>query len=298
MASRSKTRFPVAIVLLAAAVRVSGFATPVHAQDRGPSALPALLERAGRFVDRFREQFAEVVGFERYRQEVHAREGGDMADLESEVFFVGIDNQRTWLTVRNVLTVNGRAVSESSDSVIDLLIQRGNTARLRELADASARYNIGSVHRNFNDPTLALLFLAPASQPRFRFSDQGGEIVDGIAVRRVSFEERDRPTIVRDARTRRDAPASGLLFIADDGRVLRSELTIRIPRNTSSSIKVTYGLEPRLEMMVPLLMEEEYRTARTRGPGELITGRAIYSNYRRFQTGGRILAPQELKPQN
>jgi hypothetical protein len=287
------TRFRITTALLVASlVRLTALASPAAAQDRDPSSLPALLERAGRFVDRFEQQFAEVVGFERYRQEVHAMEGGDMADLESEVFFVGIDDRRTWLTVRNVLTVNGRSVAQSSDSVIDLLIARGSTARLRELADASARYNIGSVHRNFNDPTLALMFLAPASQPRFRFSDQGRDLVDGVAVRRVAFDERERPTVVRDARTRRDAPASGLLLIADDGRVLRSELAIAIPRSTTSSIKVTYGFESRLEMMVPLLMEEEYRTSRNRGPGELITGRATYSDYRRFQTGGRIL-PQE-----
>lgn len=265
--------------------------SPLLAQAPATSPLSAVLERAARFVDTFEEEFSLVVGVERCRQEVHALQGGEMADLESEIFFVGIDERRTWLTVRNVLTVNGRSVAESSGSVIDLLTTRGNSARLRELADASARHNIGRVHRNFNDPTLALLFLAPASQRRFRFSDQGSTTVDGMAVRRVSFDERERPTIVRDARTRRDAPSSGLLLIADDGRVLRTELMVRIPESTTSSIKVTYGFEPGLEMMVPLLMEEEYRTVPRRGPGELITGRATYSNYRRFQTAGRILPP-------
>jgi hypothetical protein len=287
------TRRIVILLLTATLISPAVLVGRSAAQDRVPPSLPALLERAGQYVVAFEEQFAQVVGFERYRQEVHALEGGEMVDLESEVFFVGIDDRRTWLTVRHVLTVNGRAVADSSDSVIDLLIARGNSARLRELADAGARYNVGSVRRNFNDPTLALLFLAPSSRQRFRFSDRGSDTVDGIAVRVVAFEERERPTIVRDARTRRDAPSSGLLLIADDGRVLRSELSVQIPRSTTASIKVTYGFEPKLEMMVPLLMEEEYRALRTRGTGELITGRASYSNYRRFQTGVRILPPEQ-----
>jgi hypothetical protein len=53
---------------------------------------------------------------------------------------------------------------------------------------------------------------------------------------------------------------------------------------------VTYGLDPKLAMMVPLLMEEEYRASRLpRGAGEVVTGRAVYSDYRRFETGARIL---------
>ena len=133
------------------------------------------------------------------------------------------------------------------------------------LADASARYNIGQLHRNFNDPTLALLFLEPASQKRFRFSEQGQDTVDGVPLRRIAFEERGRPTIIRDARSHRDAPSSGTLLIADDGRVMRSELRLRVPRDTTSMIRVTFGDEPKLGMLVPRLMEEEYRTARTRG---------------------------------
>jgi hypothetical protein len=279
------------LLLTVALIPLTDLSGRTTAQVRVPPPLPTLLERAGEYVVTFQEQFAKVVGFERYRQEVHAPYGGEMVDLESEVFFVGIDDRHTWLTVRHVLTVNGRSVAQSSDSVIDVLRERGNAARLRELADASARHNIGSVQRNFNDPTLALLFLAPATQPRFRFSAAGSDVVDGVAVHRVAFDERERPTIIRDARSRRDAPASGVLLIADDGRVMRSELRVRVARIASSRLDVTYGFEPRLDMMVPLLMEEQHRTARPLRDSEVITGRATYSNYRRFETGGRILPP-------
>jgi hypothetical protein len=215
-----------------------------------------------------------------------------MADLESEVFFVGLDDRRTWLTVRNVLRVNGRAVVGSNGSVIDLLAERGNRVRLRELADASARHNIGNLRRNFNDPTLALRFLGRTSQWRFRFRHDGGETVDGVPAYRVAFEERERPTIIRDGGGRRDVPSSGLLVLDEDGRVLRSELRLQAPRQTQSVIRVTYEYEARLQMMVPRSMDEEYRTGRSSRSRELIVCRATYSNYRRFETGARILTPQ------
>jgi hypothetical protein len=287
---------PAAVLPVAALlVWFPGFRDRAAAQDAhraaSPVPLAAVLEHAAEYVTSFQTDFARVVGLERYRQEVHAPTGGELADLESEVFFVGLDDRHTSLTVRNVLSVNGRSVAGADGSVIQLLAERGNHARLRELADASAQYNIGRLRRNFNDPTLALMFLEPASQNRFRFTAEGDGEVDGVAVRRVGFEERERPTIIRDGRSHRDAPSSGTLFIADDGRVMRSELHLKVPRDTTSSISVTFGYEPRLEMMVPTVMEEEYRTSPSSRQRELITCRATYSNYRRFETEGRVITP-------
>jgi hypothetical protein len=55
----------------------------------------------------------------------------------------------------------------------------------------------------------------------------------------------------------------------------------------TGSIVVTYGLVPRIPALVPLTMSERYTT---RG-GAKIGGEAIYSNYRQFQTGGRVITP-------
>ena len=266
---------------------------PVSAQEHDAPPLDRLLERAAAYVSSLQVNLAHVVGEERYRQEVHAPDGGDMADLESEVFFVRLDDRRTSLTVRNVLTVNGRAVGGSGGSVIELLAERGTRARLRELADASARYNVGHLQRNFNDPTLALMFLDQVSQKQFLFRGDGTETIDGVQAHRVAFDERGRPTMIRDGRTRRDTPSSGVLVIDENGRVLRSELRLRASRNTEVAIRVTYEHEPKLDMMVPRLMEEEYRTGRSSRSREVITCRAWYSNYRRFETGARILAPDD-----
>jgi hypothetical protein len=272
-----------------AAVAACAWAGYVPASARGADAAPldGLLQRAGRYVASFQVAFSQVVGSETYRQEVHAPHGGAMADLESEVFFVGVDEERAWLTVRHVLTVNGRSVAGPSDPIAELLGDR-NRRRLRALADASARHNIGKLRRNFNDPTLALLFLDPDYQPRFRFAREGTDVIDGASAHRLRFEERQRPTIIRDGRNGRDVPASGVLFVDDEGRLVRSELRLRGPRNTTSFIRVSYGHDSKLEMLVPRVMEEEYRTF-SEPAREVITCRAIYSNYRRFETAARIL---------
>src|SRR4051812_37545365 len=114
---RGKGCFRPAAVLPAAALLVwlPGFHGRAAAQDApgavDPAPLATVLEHASEYVTSFQADFARVVGLERYRQEVHAPAGGELADLESEVFFVGLDDRHTSLTVRNVLSVNGRSVS-------------------------------------------------------------------------------------------------------------------------------------------------------------------------------------------
>ena len=42
-------------------------------------------------------------------------------------------------------------------------------AQIVRINEESARYNIGNIYRNFNTPALALMFLEPEVQPRFKF---------------------------------------------------------------------------------------------------------------------------------
>ena len=110
-----------------------------------------------------------MIGLEAYEQAASdSTLGPEARRLESEVFFVGLDRRRAWLTVRNVLAVNGSPVRDSATRLDRALAGEPDQAwmRLRILADASARYNIGGISRNFNDPTLALMFrglAAPAA---------------------------------------------------------------------------------------------------------------------------------------
>ena len=86
-----------------------------------------------------------------------------------------------------------------------------------------------------------------------------------------------------------DVEARGRFWVEPaTGRVLRSELRTGEgnSRQIRAVITVTYGSNDRLAMLVPVSMEESYDFKSVH-----ITGRAAYSNFRRFETDARIIKP-------
>ena len=170
---------------------------PVRGADAPP--LRRLLARAGEHVRRFEQDFALVVSDEDYRQ--HAR-GRDRAPLHrrtrAEMLFMWRPDEAVWLTVRNVLTADGRAVPGSQSRLNDALRDAGaeRLSRLRLLRDESARFNLGQTFRNFNYPTQVLSYLDPVLQPRFAFTLAGRERVNGVDAWKVKYEERTTPTVI------------------------------------------------------------------------------------------------------
>ncbi len=133
-------------------------------------------------------------------------------------------------------------------------------------------------------PTLPLEFLLPDRQPRFRFKRAGTITLSGVDAIAVSFEEHSRPTIIRTPNGR-DVVSKGMLWIdGRNGQVWKTELSTSEPRGVRAVITVTYELEPRLKMLVPVTMRETY-SAR----GTEVSAVATYSNFRRFETESRIV---------
>jgi hypothetical protein len=268
-------------------------ATPAQAADNPPD-LARLLLRSGSYVRAFQRSFAEVLSTERYQQTVR-RTGvrtPRMRQIESEMFFAAIGPGEASMTIRNVTRVDGRRVPDSHDRVMRVLSSRqaDRTESLRALAIEGARFNIGNVRRTFNDPTLALMFFAPAMQSRFQFVTDGSERIDSVLTYRVRFSETVRPSIIRDDRDDLDAAVSGVAHLTEDGRIVRTELTVTIGTITSARIRVRYHRDDNVEMLVPVSMDEDYRN--DDGPGKgvsLISCTATYSDYQRFQTSIRIL---------
>jgi hypothetical protein len=66
---------------------------------------------------------------------------------------------------------------------------------------------------------------------------------------------------------------------------------------TYSRITVAYKFDARLEMLLPAEMAEEYQgitvnpTSRTHRLTRM-TGRATYSDFKKFETSGRIVVPK------
>jgi hypothetical protein len=291
--------------LIAFAVALSGVAVGAASfRTAGPASLQAasldsLLSQASTYVLGFEERFAVVLSDEDYEQHSTGRYGRSRETgrtLKSETIFLWLTEERAWLTARNVLSVDGRPVQNSRERLDRLLSGTGSIgiARLRALRDEGARFNLGSIQRNFNDPMLPLRFLEPATRPRFKFSLAGEEKVGGSPTSKVAFEEQARPTVIQENRI--DRPSHGVIWIRPDGTVMRTRLEVRGtdgPRNViTASIVVDYNSDKKIGMMVPGAMHETYMQlvpAGAGGVGERITCTATYSNFRRFETSARIV---------
>ena len=259
--------------------------------------LKVVLGRAAAYAADYHQRFVALVAEERYVQRTAPERAAAASDrssvrqerlLRSDYIIVpDFAGTNTWLGVREVLEVDGEPVTTDRERLRALLedTSRPLAARVRALADLEARYNLGDVYRTINVPTLPLEFLLADRQPRFRFKHSGTTAVHGSPVWVVSFEERDRPTIIRTPEGR-DISSSGSFWIdPTSGAVFRTELrTGQLPnRPLRTIILVSYAHNDRFDMLLPDDMNELYLTGRTR-----IEGHATYSNYRRWEAEVRI----------
>jgi hypothetical protein len=252
--------------------------------------LASLLQRAGEYALRYEERFAAVISDEEYEQHAEGRSyrGPRNRKIVSEMMFLWLTGEKAWLSVRNVVRVDGSAIKNSQKRLDRLLSDNApvGIAHLRRTRDEGARFNIGTIRRNFNDPMFPLRFLEPEMQGRFTFALTGQETVDGIATTKVTFEEQAQPTFIQDGT--RDLPSHGILWMADDGRVLRTRFDVRDPpRGLTAIIIVNYRPDPKLDMLVPATMHEIYLAS---GPAsERVECNARYSDFRQFETAARIV---------
>ena len=178
-------------------------------------------------------------------------------------------------------------------------ISRGaRLALLRGLRGESSKFNIGSIYRNFNDPTFALQYLDGRSQRRFQWVRRGGERLRGIETIKVDFTESARPYFIAAAGY--DLPSAGSVWVDSvTGTVYRTSLQVWDPRGrVRGRIDVDLARDAKLGLVVPIRMNEEYTSYPATGTsvvdmraGVTIFGTAEYSNFRRFETTGRLITP-------
>jgi hypothetical protein len=253
------------------------------------SPLTLLLSRAADYTLQYEERFAVIIGDEDYEQHVDGQRfrGPRARTIASEMMFLWLTGEKTWLSVRNVVSVDGHTIKDSRKRLDRLLSAAApvGVAHLRRMRDEDARFNIGTIRRNFNDPMFPLRFLEPETQRRFTFVLAGQETIDGTATSKVAFDEQERPTFIQDGT--RNLPSHGILWMADDGRVLRTRFDVRdMGRGLTAMITVNYRPDPKLDMLVPVTMHEIYRAG---SPSEQIECNARYSNFRRFETAARLI---------
>jgi hypothetical protein len=274
--------------------------TSSAARDATIVAGDAVLLRAAAYVAKFEETLASVIWTERYEQEQRTRlkfgaSGTRFSTLtgkrilESELLLVWLPRETSWIAVRDVIAVDG-VPRPDGERRARAALAGGSVSvdQLRRLADENGRYNIGAIVRTFNEPTLALVFLDEHYRQRFSFQRGKADRLDGRRVLTYEFTERARPTVVQDHG--QDVPARGTVWIEEATGHIRQtvlEVTDR-PGGLQGQMTVRYGADPKFDVLVPLEMQEIYTSA----AGEQITTRASYSDFRRFETAGRIIMPR------
>jgi hypothetical protein len=246
----------------------------------------ALVAAASKYVTEYETRFKFLIADESYTQATYDRERRETGRrwMKGELFLTFIPADSAWLSVHDFTEVDGEPVEDRED--LRALLQKGETVSVvRSVLSRNSRFNLGSILRNFNEPTLALLVLEPHRVQRFSFDREEVIRTEGRTSVRLSFRERERPTLVRDGENRPVYSRGEITIDAATGRVERTLIEL-LDDNVLARLTTTYALDEKVEMWVPVMFAERYeRTSRDR---EVIVCEAAYSNYRRFEVTARI----------
>jgi hypothetical protein len=218
----------VAGVALAALV----FGAPGSAGEAGP-ALEGLLQKAAAYAERYEREFSDLTAEETYTQKLFKYRNlrlQQVRTLRSDMVFVRLgDTDLRWTAFRDVFEVDGKTVRERDARLETLFVKARGAAygEAQQILEESARYNLGKTVRNFNMPTLGLVFLHPENQARFRFKRKGKATVGGAAGWKIEYEETRSPAFIRDAASHNLFAHGSVVVAEDDGRLLRSHMTVK-----------------------------------------------------------------------
>jgi hypothetical protein len=254
----------------------------LHAQ----SEVDALVDRAAAYVEQFQRRFGTMVTEERYEQSIQeaitigarSRPQMERVVLVSDFLLVQVPGEG-WMPFRDVFERNGQKLRDREERLANLFLNgssRSSVEQARQIMLESTRYNIGTIERTINLPTLPMVFLTAAHRSRFQFELVKRDAEDGTL---VQFREVRGPTYI-STRNGRDMPSTGRFWLDEaTGAIRRTELDVE-DSAVEAHIKVAYRLDAGLGVWVPVRMEERYRD---RGSASEVRGVATYSRFRKFQ---------------
>ncbi len=246
----------------------------------------AIVAAASRYVQDYESKFKFVIADETYTQVLYdeSRQPTATRRMTGELFLTFLQGDEAWIAVHDFKEVDGVPVPGRED--LRALLQKGETASIvRDVLARNARFNLGRITRNFNEPTFALLVLEPARVKRFAFNREEVLTTGDTTRVRLSFQERDRPTLIGNDRGKPVYARGELTIDASTGRIDHSVIEL-VDGKMSARLTTTYAADEKLEMWVPVKFAERYE--RTNDDHELIQCEAFYTNYRRFETTARI----------
>ncbi|HEY2433303.1 MAG TPA: hypothetical protein VGI12_11580, partial [Vicinamibacterales bacterium] len=197
---------------------------------------------------------------------------------------------RGWVAFRDIFEVDGRPVHDREERLSRILqnVNPDSLEQARKIAVESARFNLNPetarIDRTTNVPMTALLYLRGINQSRSAFRLGRPDRVGGVNCVTLQFTEQSQPRLVR---TNDGAPAEGTFWIdmASGGRVVKTEIRMQSASAPGqpvirSQTAVTYAHVDKLDLWVPVVMDENYEVTASR---QTLTGHATYSDFRVFK---------------
>lgn len=281
------------LLALAAAAAVPAAQAPPAPAGAG------LIERVTTYVRDYEQRFSALVAEERYVQLLEASSsqggiggslsqanpGGGMSAsrdgrvrrvLKSDYLIARLD-EGGWMPFRDVYEVDGSRVADRNDRLAALFLKKGTTAveQATQIMADSIRHNLGTMARSISIPILGLMLLHPDVRARMELTVAADEVLDGRPASVLAVHERVRPALVKTMGG--DLPMTARVWVdGETGQVLKTHLTVA-DEVVEAAVTTTYKLEPKVGFLVPVRMEDDYRTG-----GERVTGVATYSKFRRF----------------
>lgn len=277
-----------------AAILAVLYLTGLQPAAQSPPTVAPLLDRMAAYLRDYESRLTRIVATERFDQQVVTqlpRTGPTTSTrrIDSEVAFVRLPGDAEWLGVREVLRVDGRAVPPAQARLSDLFATDTDMmTRGRAIAAAGARYNQG-LPRTINVPTAPLDIIHPRHRDALRYRLEGTATVDETRTAIISFVEIGRPTLVREPDGTNLVSRGRVWLEPESGRIWRIHWIYQAePRRGNAgrppSLQVDFAADAALDMLVPREMREVFSVAQGRGDGK-----AVYSNFRSFQTSARIV---------
>lgn len=293
MRARRQALFVIAVASCAWTASASMQAPKINLSEK------ALTAAAVRYVADYEKQFAFLIADEEYRQTVFDADGRRARTqlLKAELFLTYLPADDEWIAVRDVMEVDGQPVKGRED-LRALLLKREHMPLVREIIHRNAKYNIGRVERNFNEPTLPLLLLSAKRIPRIKFDRLSVVKEPDATLATLAFEERQAPTLIQSREEGSVRSKGQFLLDAATGTVRHTLFQLTRP-GIDVRLETSYVKDEKLKLWVPSVFTERYETgdriggARTTNPAarassERVECEAKYSNYRRFEVTARI----------
>lgn len=285
---------PACLLLVAPAAFLLAFGP----EQAGPGQTAnAVVEAAVAYVKTYQSQLSSVVAEEVYTQQIARLVPYDpgiprFRRITGELFFMFAPGGDDWMAIRDIARVDGKEIKDGL-RVLDELKRLPVHEVVAGFKTHNSKFNIGRTFRNFNEPTLSLRVFGDDHRRRVVFAQRRVERTRDGPLVVVSFAEREGPSLIRDL-THGVVLSKGEFAIEPtSGRIQRALLTASVGP-IRLELATDYVLDKRLNIWVPSRFRERYEHGapptgiEAAFEYEDISCEARYSNYRRFETSGRI----------